>query len=329
MIYLNNAERTLEKPEGVMAAQPETAQTVKALVAQLFNLNRPQNVYLTSSGQDAVKAALHTFIEKGSHVLSTETEAEDTRALLAGLETEKSCKVTYIGTDAYGRLNYDGMEAALRPETKAIVCAHGSGASGNIADLERICVFARRHGLLVIADGRQTAGGFDVNLENLGVDIYCFTGEKMLMGPEGIGGICLKDGVNPAELSQLEEIPGPEVLGSFAKAVSFILDKGIYGVAMLPHRLEKRFFESAKGMDPVTVYGDYGTNDRLPIVSIKAEGHTPEEIRDYMAERGITIGVTEGFARFSFGYFNTRAQVKETVWALMDFLGIDDLYLLP
>ena len=68
MIYLNNAERTLEKPEGVMAAQPETEQTVKALVAQLFNLKQPQNVYLTSSGQDAVKAALHTFIEKGSHV---------------------------------------------------------------------------------------------------------------------------------------------------------------------------------------------------------------------------------------------------------------------
>lgn len=328
MIYMNNAERTLEKPEGVQDGRPESAETVKRLIARLFNMKNPQNVYLTRSGKEAVETALRAFTEPGSHVMTTVTEAEDTKAFLKQLEAEGR-KLTYIGTDPYGRLDYDKLEQALRPETTTVVCAHGSGVSGNIADLERICSFARRHGLRVIADGRQTAGGFDVNLENLGVDVYCFTGEKMLMGPAGIGGICLKEGVSPAGLPHPEQTPPPEILGGFARAVEFILDRGIYGVAMLPHRLEKRFFESAKGMDGVTIYGDYGTKDRLPIVSLKAEGHTPEEIRDYLAGRGIVIGVEQGFARFSFGYFNTRPQVKETVWALMDFLGIDDLYLLP
>lgn len=335
MIYLDNAARTLEKPESVLQGSPGQGadkDAVKALAAQLFHLESADSVFLTGSGQAAMERAITKFIPAGCHIIATITEAGDTLNQLETLK-EQGCSVTCIGTDPYGTLNYDEFEAAVRPQTKAVVCAHGSAVSGNVADLDRICTFARRHGLLVISDGRQTAGGVEVNLESLGVDIYFFTGEKLLMGPETIGGICLKASLaksaGDALKASLEEEIDEESLSSFASALRFISDRGIYGVTMLAHRLEKRFFESVKGMDQVTVYGSFATGDRLPIVSIKAEGRSAEEIRDYMAQRGIVIGVEKGYARFSFGYFNTRPQVKETVWALMDFLGIDDLYLLP
>ena len=40
------------------------------------------------------------------------------------------------------------------------------------------------------------------------------------------------------------------------------------------------------------------------------------------------MGTPEGLTRFSFGYFNTRRDVNDAVWMLMDLLGLDDLYLL-
>ena len=69
--------------------------------------------------------------------------------------------------------------------------------------MERICAIARRHNIPVIADGRLTAGAVDINLEAMGADVFCFTGEKMLMGPEGIGGICLKDSMDSEKLEKV------------------------------------------------------------------------------------------------------------------------------
>jgi selenocysteine lyase/cysteine desulfurase len=94
----------------------------------------------------------------------------------------------------------------------------------------------------------------------------------------------------------------------------------------------------------VEVYGDFGTNTRIPTVSISVKGFTPRQVRDHMTKKfGIVVkegfhdasrmhealGTAEtGLTRFSFGYFNTRTDVNDTVWALMDLLGLDDLYLL-
>ena len=40
------------------------------------------------------------------------------------------------------------------------------------------------------------------------------------------------------------------------------------------------------------------------------------------------MGTYDGLTRFSFGYFNTRRDVNDAIWVLMDLLGLDDLYLL-
>ena len=92
-------------------------------------------------------------------------------------------------------------------------------------------------------------------------------------------------------------------------------------------------------MQDVKVYGDFGTNTRIPTVAISVKGFTSEEVKLFMRKRGIAVksgdfnaprlisafGKEEdGLVRFSFGYFNTRQEVNEAVWGLMN---LDDLYL--
>lgn len=327
MIYLNNIEKTIHKP-AVSSLDTVGRQQIAELICRLLKVKDPDCVYLTKGGKGA-EFSVRAFIGKGDHVIATASCGEPMLRLLKELGAE----VSVLPDDSYFKPRYEELDGLFRPDTRAVVCTHGIRATGNVIDLERICTVAKQHNALVIADGSYACGAIDVSLEILGADIYCFSGENMLMGPEGIGGICLRQGLDSRPLQKLlQEEPvafSDNILRAFAASLQFILDTGIYGITMLPHRLAKRFFESAKAMDGVTVCGDYREGQRLPVTSVRAEGFTAEEICRYMKDRGILIGVEDSMARFSFGYFNTRPQVKETVQALMDMMGIDEPYLLP
>ncbi len=70
-------------------------------------------------------------------------------------QTLTICRLTRAGN-----ISYDMLEAAVRQETKAIICTHGSNLYGNLNDIERIGKIAKAHKLLFIVDASQTAGGF-------------------------------------------------------------------------------------------------------------------------------------------------------------------------
>ena len=196
----------------------------------------------------------------------------------------------------------------------------------------------------ITATANHTAGAVPVNLEELQTDVFCFSGHKKLMGPYGSGGLCLKAGLELTdEALSLVQAPSAKKLGQLCSALDFIEEKGMYGIAIFPHRLAKRFFEAVKSMKDVTVYGDFGTNTRIPTVALSVSGFSSQEVKDFLRKRGITVAAgsleaprlmksfgreQEGVVRFSFGYFNTRQEVNEAVWALMELLGLNDLYLL-
>ena len=357
MTFLNNAAKSQQKPEGVRNAMPASEERAKELTAKLFHMKNPDDVIFTHSGTQAMELAMRAFLKKGDHILLSVTDVDTTWELAEELAAIHGVEVSTLGVNVYGALNYGEIEKLVRHNTRAIVCAHGCSVTGNIVDMERLTAIARRHKLLVISDGCQTAGAVDVHLEDLGIDVYCFTGYKRLMGPRGIGGICLKEGLmeqfreglapvleeKPQLTAALEPVD-PAKLGGYCAALEFIFEKGIYGICMLPHRLAKRFFESTKSMKAVEVYGDFGTNTKIATVSIRVDGFTPEQVHAHMLEKyGIVckpglhgsrrmheaLGTAEqGLTRFSFGYFNDRREVNDTIWALMDLLGLDDLYLL-
>ena len=343
MSYINNAHTTVHKPEGVKNAKPATAAEAAARLAKLFNVKNPENIFFTRDEVEAMKIALRSLIKPGDHIITTVSEQSAVLALIDELKAD-GVEVSYIGVNPYGVLKYEDIEGQVRENTKALVVCHGSDLTGNLTDMDRVTTIARRHKLIVISDGSQAAGAADVNLEALGIDVYCFSGHRKLMGPYGIGGICLKEGIT-LDREMVEAIGEPEgkLYGGLCAALDFIKEKGIYGIIIFPHRLAKRFFESVSSMDKVTVYGDFGTGSRIPTVAIKIEGFTPEEVKLHMRKNHIAVSCStadapllhevsgtagEGLTRFSFGYFNTRMEVNDCIYCLMKLLGIDDLYLL-
>ncbi|MDR3729612.1 MAG: aminotransferase class V-fold PLP-dependent enzyme, partial [Oscillospiraceae bacterium] len=216
MIYLDNAATTLHKPEQVIEAVAEamrsmgnssrgthsgslaasrTIYATREKLAQFFGCPRADHVVFTCNSTEALNIAISGTIGAGDHVITTDLEHNSVLRPLYRLQDEKGTAVSFVPADRQGRIDYADFERLLRPETKAIICTHASNLTGNLVDIARVGAIARAHGLLFIVDASQTAGVFPIDMEAMGIDILCFTGHKGLMGPQGTGGLCLREGV--------------------------------------------------------------------------------------------------------------------------------------
>lgn len=79
------------------------------------------------------------------------------------------------------------FKAAIRPETKVIMCSHVTFSSGVMTPIAKLSELAHQHGCLMIVDGAQAPGGVQVDVKALGCDAYMSSGHKWLLGPKGTG----------------------------------------------------------------------------------------------------------------------------------------------
>lgn len=363
MIYLDNAATTLKKPEcvgravlaalenfgndgrgtheGSLSASRIIYETRERL-ASLLGCTRADHVAFTANSTEALNIAINGTLDAGDHVLSTDLEHNSVLRPLYRLQQERGVEVDFLRADTVGRIDYDDFERLLKPNTRAVVCTHASNLVGNMLDVARIGKFAKEHGLLFIVDASQTAGAYPVDMERMGIDVLCFTGHKSLMGPQGTGGLCIREGVelrrwkvggsgvktflteHPGELpTRLEAgtLNGHGIAGLHA-ALGFIESVGVEAIHAHEIALMRRFYEEVREIEGVTVYGDFGTAARAPIVSLNVRGYASDEVADELSEvYGIAtragahcaprlhcaLGTREqGAVRFSFGYFNTK-----------------------
>ena len=215
MIYMDNAATTIHKPEEVRAAVMAAFGTmgnagrgasVPALdasriiygtrekLARLFHAGDPRRIAFTANSTESLNIALKGLFSRGDHVITTVLEHNSVLRPLYECR-ENGVKLTVLGCDGKGRISYEEMEAAIRADTKAVVCTHASNLTGNMTDLERVGAMAKRHGLLFVVDASQTAGVWPIDVEKMQIDVLCFTGHKSLLGPQGTGGMYVREGV--------------------------------------------------------------------------------------------------------------------------------------
>ena len=221
MIYLDNAATTLRKPpqviDAVVAAMNSFGNSARGTheealaasrviydtrckLATLFHCKRPDHVAFTCNSTEALNIAIHGCIHAGEHVISTDLEHNSVLRPLYRLERENNVKLSFVPADRQGNIDYADFERLLRPDTRAVVCTHASNLTGNVLDLARIGQFAHAHRLLFIVDASQSAGVLPIDMEQMHIDVLCFTGHKGLMGPQGTGGLYVRPGLQVAPL---------------------------------------------------------------------------------------------------------------------------------
>ena len=372
MTYFDNAATTMQKPACVIKAVTEAMQSMgnsgraahegaltaartvygaREALARFFGCPRADHVVFTSNATEALNTALFGLFAAGDHVISTDCEHNSVLRPLYALQ-EQGIAVDFASADERGCVALTDFAKILRPETRAVVCTHASNLTGNALDIASIGAWAHENGLLFVVDASQTAGSLPIDMQKMHIDVLCFTGHKSLMGPQGTGGLCIAEGVEIRPLKtggtgvqsylphQPRELPahleagtlnGHGIAGLLA-AVEFIEKTGLDTIHAHEASLTERFYTGVSKIDGITVYGDFSSYDRAPIVALNLWDVPSSELGDALFEDyGIAtragahcaprmhraLGTQEqGAVRFSFGYFNTAEEVDAAIAAL-------------
>ena len=84
--------------------------------------------------------AIRGIFVSGDHVITTELEHNSVLRPLYGEQEQNGISLTIVKSGKQGTVDYEGIEAAIRPETRAVICTHASNLTGNVVDLYRICL---------------------------------------------------------------------------------------------------------------------------------------------------------------------------------------------
>ena len=374
MIYLDNAATTLHKPPQVVKAVADALQSMgnsargthagsmaashtvydtRVKLAKLFGCPRADRVAFTANVTEALNIAVNGLIGRGDHVITTDCEHNSVLRPLYRLADEQGVEVSFVPADRQGNLDYDAFERLMRPHTRAIVCTHASNLTGNLTDLARVSAVAKAHDVLLIVDAAQTAGAYPIDMAALGIDVLCFTGHKGLMGPQGTGGLCVREGLtlrhwkvggsgvqsysrtHPTQMPTCLEagtLNGHGIAGLSA-ALDFIAEVGVDAIHDRETALMRRFYEGVKEVPGITVYGDF-SRQRMAIVTLNIGDYESGAVSDALSEEyGIAtrpgahcaprmhqaLGTEQqGAVRFSFSWFNTEQEIDTAIQAVRE-----------
>lgn len=371
---MDNAATTLQKPNCVVEAVVNAMNSfgnagrgfhdaslgadrmiydTREKLCRMFHGENAKQIAFTSNATEGLNTAIRGVIEPGDHVITTVMEHNSVlrplyERIAAGAE------VTILGCDEAGNISYEEMKGAIQKNTKAIVCTHGSNLTGNMIDMKKVGEIAKTHNLLLIVDASQTAGLSLIDVQDMNIDVLCFTGHKSLYGPQGTGGIYVRSGVDVKPLkcggsgietynknhpSQMPTALEAGTLNSHGiaglnAALSYIEETGMEYISRIAQLRMRQFYEGVSKIPGVSVYGDFSEKDRIPIVSLNISGEDSAAVSDTLltdyciATRAgghcaplmhEALGsVRQGAVRFSFSHFNTEEEVETAICAVRE-----------
>lgn len=378
MIYLDNAATSFPKPSEVYeevlncmknyCANPgrgSNDMSVKSslkimeareVICELFNIPSPFNLIFTSNATESLNIAIKGALKNGDHVISTVIEHN---SVLRPLHSLSKCGVemTLVGVDKAGYVNSDDIKSEIKENTKMIIINHVSNVLGNIQDIETIGKISKKQGIIFMVDASQSAGVIPIDVENAHIDLLAFPGHKGLLGPQGTGGLFIRDGIilksfkeggtgsNSHFMIQPDFIPDqfesgtlntPGIAG-LCEGIKFIKKVGIYNIQKSEESLLLYLLEELKKLPYIKIYGSNSIKQRTAVLSFNIDGIDASVVGEELNEDGIAVRTgyhcaplihevigTEyaGTVRVSPGYFNTFKDIEKLVEAIMEIYRV-------
>ncbi len=325
-------------------------------LADFFNVKRPEQVVFTPSITYSLNLLMKGLLQPGDHVLVSSMEHNAVIRPLSRLARERKLQVEYLQCNSDSTLDATLVRRRIQSNTKLVVLTHASNVTGALLPVYEIGELLAGTNTYYAIDAAQTAGSELVDFQALHCDYLAFTGHKGLLGPPGIGGVCLSEraaentlplveggtGSRSEEEEQPDFLPDkyesgtqnvPGVAGLDA-GVRTVLDVGREHLEKMKREITAAFLEGLKNLPVITVYGPREANRTTATVSISIEGmdsgdlsFTLEQAYGIMTRSGLhcaplahrTIGtLPAGTLRFSFGYGSTLQDVFDILQALKE-----------
>lgn len=168
----------------------------RALAALFHAPGDPGRVTLHLNATHALNAALAGVLRPGERVVRTAYDHNAVRRPALALRA-RGVEETVLAGRADGALELDEVERAVRG-ARLLVVPHVSNVLGTALPLGELAERAHAAGALLLVDAAQSAGHLPIDVQAMGIDLLAFTGHKGLLGPQGTGGLWVRDGVEVA-----------------------------------------------------------------------------------------------------------------------------------
>ncbi len=333
----------------------------RSKLARFINAGSDDEIVFTRGATEAINlvaSSLGSTLKPGDEVIFTQMEHHSNIVPWQMLRDRTGITLKAVPITPEGELDMEAFDKLLTPKTKLVAVVHISNALGTINPVKEIAQKAHAVGAKVLVDGCQALPHTKVDVRDLDVDFYAFSGHKMY-GPTGIGALYGKKAL-------LDALPPYQGGGEMIASVT--LEKSTFKAA--PHRFEAGTpaiveavgigaavdYLNGIGMDKVAAHEEgllaYATQqleaiegltlhgrarDKAGILSFTLDCAHPHDIGTIVDRMGVAVRaghhcaqpVMDAYgvaatARASVGLYNTKAEIDalvEAIKTVKDFFG--------
>jgi len=314
LIYLDNGATSFPKPDEVytfmdsfyrnFGVNPgrsgydlcmETGAVVdktRKMLTDLFNGKDLNRLCFSYNSTDALNLIIFGMLQPGDHAISTTLEHNSVLRPLYHQNKLNNVEVDYVTFDASGFVDPEEIKQKIKANTRLVIVNHASNVIGTVQPLEAIGRICREHDVAFAIDASQSAGKVPIDIEQMHIDVVAFTGHKSLLGPTGIGGLYVREGieirhtraggtgVRSAHRMHLDDYPyrleygTGNVLGiaGLHAGLKWIQDKGLDEIHHHEMKLTRMLREGLRKIDGVLLYVQDDLTDHIAVISFNIDG---------------------------------------------------------
>lgn len=327
-------------------------------VQRFINAPHPEEVVFTKGCTDGVNLVAATYgeqnIQAGDEIVISIMEHHSNLIPWQQLARRKGATLKYIELTADGELDLADAAKKISDKTKIVAVAHASNVLGTVTPLKKLAALAHQHGAVIVGDGAQAVPHMPVDVQDLDVDFYAFSGHKM-MSPMGIGVLYGKADLLRAmppfqfggemisavhrDESTWADIPFKFEAGTqniagavgLGAAIDYLTAVGMKTVQKKEQALVDYVLPRMLAIDGVEVYGPQSPAKHTGVISFNIQGLHPHDVATALDMEGVAIraghhcaqplmedlGVT-ATARASFYFYNTRTDADQLLTAIKE-----------
>ena len=324
----------------------------RAKVASWVGANEPSEIVWTRGTTEAINLVSSAWgldnVGEGDEILISVLEHHSNIIPWQLLARRTGAVIKYIELDEQGRWILDELPHLLTDRTKIVAISHVSNALGTVNPVKRVAAAAHEVGALVLVDGAQGAVHMKVDVKDLGVDYYAFSGHKMC-GPTGIGALWarrdLLDSMEPyqgggemihfvgrdesswATVPHKFEAGTPNIAGAIGMgaAIDFLSEVGMDAIAEHEHKILGYALERMNKVDGICIYGPQSPDEHSALISFTLGDAHPHDISTILDSEGIAVRAGHHCAQLAMQHFGISATARASIYLYNTESDIDRL----
>ena len=324
----------------------------RAKVADWVGAAEPAEIIWTRGTTEAINLMSTAWgldnVGEGDEILISVLEHHSNIIPWQLLARRTGAVIKYIELDEQGRWILDELPRLLTDRTKVVAISHVSNALGTVNPVKRVAAAAHEVGALVLVDGAQGAVHMKVDVQELGVDCYAFSGHKMC-GPTGIGALWarrdLLDSMEPyqgggemihfvgrdesswATVPHKFEAGTPNIAGAIGMgaAIDFLAGVGMDAIAKHEHELLGYALERMSAVDGIRIYGPQSPDEHSALISFTLGDAHPHDISTILDSEGIAVRAGHHCAQLAMQHFGISATARASIYLYNTESDIDRL----